>query len=98
MRAMPLDAYRARAIATPVLAAQMPAIEDRLGLLRRAEAVRAQASQQQAAALVPAALQAQQASEDSPQSYFAASMERGLERYRQMQRQREEAARGPSGI
>jgi hypothetical protein len=98
MRAMPLDAYRARAIGTPVLAAQMPAIEDRLGLLRRAEAVRAQASQQQAAALVPAALQAQQASEDSPQSYFAASMERGLERYRQMQRQREEAARGPSGI
>lgn len=103
-RGMSLDTYRARALGAPVFAAQMPAVEDRLGLMRHAEAARslatlqaAQATQQTASA-APAALQAQQAVDISQQSYFAASMERGLERYRQMQQQRDEATRGANGI
>jgi hypothetical protein len=100
MRGMSLDSYRARAVATPMLMANMPAIDDKLGLTQRAEAQRALASMRtnaQTAGAMPAALQAQQAGDDagndSPQSYFASSMARGLERYRQMQQQREEAAR-----
>lgn len=99
MRAMSLDGYRARAFNTPVQMVNMPVVDSRLGVFQRAEAARTLAvanAGAKAAAAMPAALQAQQSAEDTagdPQSYFAASMARGLERYRQMQQQREEANR-----
>ncbi|MBI1244655.1 MAG: hypothetical protein GC202_06585 [Alphaproteobacteria bacterium] len=95
MRGMSLSNYRAHAISVLGAAAQAPAVDDRLGLIRKAEAARALTTQeaaQQAVAVVPATLQAQQAMDLSPQSYFAESMERGLARYRQMQLQRDSAA------
>lgn len=96
-RAMPLDSYRARAQSVMVQgpAARAPAINDTQGLAQRGEALRALAANRSQAPL-PAALQAQQAIEaagDSPQTFFSASMALGLERYRQMQMQRDEAAR-----
>jgi len=98
MRAMPLDSYRARAHAVMDASTRSPAVNDTLGLGRRAEAARALAtyrSQAQTNAL-PAALQAQEAYDgagESAHTFFSASMALGLERYRQLQLQRDEASR-----
>ena len=99
IRAMPLDTYRARALANPGMTARAPAVNDQLGLAQRGEATRALAAyrSQPGANLLPAALQAQQVYEnagDSPETFFSASMALGLERYRQMQQQRDGAAKG----
>ncbi len=99
VRAMPLDTYRARAVANPGMTARTPAINDQLGLAQRGEATRALAAyrSQPGANLLPAALQAQQVYEnagDSPETFFSASMALGLERYRRMQQQRDGAAKG----
>jgi hypothetical protein len=100
-RAMSLDAYRARAVVAPTFTARAPAVNDTLGLVRKAESTRALEALRgkSGTALLPAALQAQQAFDnagESGASYFSASMALGLERYRQMQQQRAEAAK--SGI
>ncbi|MBI3506229.1 MAG: hypothetical protein HY059_15435 [Proteobacteria bacterium] len=97
-RAMPLDAYRARALANPGLTARSPAINDSLGLAQRGEATRALAAYRAppGASPLPAALQAQQTYEnagDSAQAFFGASVARGLDRYRQLQQQRDEASK-----
>jgi hypothetical protein len=98
MRAMSLDSYRARAHAVMDASTRSPAVNDTLGLGRRAEAARALAtyrSQAQTNAL-PAALQAQEAYDgagESAHTFFSASMALGLERYRQLQLQRDEASR-----
>lgn len=99
VRAMPLDTYRARALANPGMTARAPAVNDALGLAQRGEATRALAAyrSQPGANLLPSALQAQQIYEnagDSPETFFSASMALGLERYRQMQQQRDGAAKG----
>ncbi len=98
VRAMSLENYRARAVANPGMTARAPAINDSLGLAQKGEATRALAAyrSQPGANLLPAALQAQQVYEnagDTPQTFFSASMALGLERYRQMQQQREAAAK-----
>ena len=97
VRAMPLDTYRARALANPGLTARAPAINDQLGLAQRGEATRALAAYRSKPGenLLPAALQAQQVYEnsgDSPETFFSTSMALGLERYRQMQQQRDASA------
>lgn len=98
MRAMPLDAYRARAHAVMDASTRAPAVNDTLGLGRRAEAARALAAyrSQSATNALPAALQAQEAYEgagESAETFFSASMALGLERYRQLQLRRDEASR-----
>jgi hypothetical protein len=98
MRAMPLDSYRARAHAVMDASTRSPAVNDTLGLGRRAEATRALAAYRSQAPTnaLPAALQAQEAYDgagESAHTFFSASMAVGLERYRQLQLQRDEASR-----
>jgi hypothetical protein len=98
MRAMPLDSYRARAHAVMDASTRSPAVNDTLGLGRRAEATRALAAYRSQAPTnaLPAALQAQEAYDgagESAHTFFSASMALGLERYRQLQLQRDEASR-----
>lgn len=98
MRAMPLDSYRARAHTVMDASTRSPAVNDTLGLGRRAEAARALATYRSQAPTnaLPAALQAQEAydsSGESAQTFFSASMALGLERYRQLQLQRDEASK-----
>lgn len=98
MRAMPLDSYRARAHAVMDASTRSPAVNDTLGLGRRAEATRALAAYRSQAptSALPAALQAQETYDsagESAQTFFSASMALGLERYRQLQLQRDEASR-----
>ncbi|MBL8831775.1 MAG: hypothetical protein JNL71_05240 [Rhodospirillales bacterium] len=95
-RAMSLDSYRARAqsVLPQGPMARAPVASDAQGLAQRGEAMRALAANRSQAPL-PAALQAQQAIDAAgePQTFFSASMALGLERYRQMQQQRDDAAR-----
>ncbi len=95
-RALSLDSYRARAqsVLPQGPMARAPAINDTQGLAQRGEALRALATNRSQAPL-PAALQAQQAIDAAgePQTFFSASVALGLERYRQMQMQRDGAAR-----
>jgi hypothetical protein len=98
MRAMPLDAYRARAHTVMDASTRSPAVNDTLGLGRRAEAARALAAyrSQTPTNALPAALQAQEAYDgagETAHTFFSASMALGLERYRQLQLQRDEASR-----